>query len=215
MAKTNEKQRQSIPPQAFGIIGVLLVIAAVAIGYLGIYEPAVEEYEKAQNRVIQKQNELEDLQIKEAEYNESRKEKDYLERRLDDLRAKLPSTTEELNHFLASINQRSRSARVTKWILYKQEENVSKGEYEAVPIRMEFLAKYEAAIQFFWELASMGETGKQNNREQLINIREVEIKRESTNKSAVEGVLVNVQCVAETYLYTGSNKANPQGTAAN
>lgn len=192
MAKTNEKQRQSIPPQAFGIIGVLLVIAAVAIGYLGIYEPAVEEYEKAQNRVIQKQDELEDLQIKEAEYNESRKEKDYLERRLDDLRAKLPSTTEELNHFLASINQRSRSARVTKWILYKQEENVSKGEYEAVPIRMEFLAKYEAAIQFFWELASMGETGKQNNREQLINIREVEIKREATNKSAVEGVLVNV-----------------------
>ncbi len=214
MAKTNEKQRQSIPPQAFGIIGVLLVIAAVAIGYLGIYEPAVEEYEKAQNRVIQKQNELEDLQIKEAEYNESRKEKDYLERRLDDLRAKLPSTTEELNHFLASINQRSRSARVTKWILYKQEENVSKGEYEAVPIRMEFLAKYEAAIQFFWELASMGETGKQNNREQLINIREVEIKRETTNKSAVEGVLVNVQCVAETYLYTGNN-ANQQNTAAN
>jgi Tfp pilus assembly protein PilO len=214
MAKTNEKQRQSIPPQAFGIIGVLLVIAAVAIGYLGIYEPAVEEYEKAQNRVIQKQNELNDLQIKEAEYNESRKEKDYLERRLDDLRAKLPSTTEELNHFLASINQRSRSARVTKWILYKQEENVSKGEYEAVPIRMEFLAKYEAAIQFFWELASMGETGKQNNREQLINIREVEIKREATNKSAVEGVLVNVQCVAETYLYTGNN-ANQQNAAAN
>ncbi len=214
MAKTNEKQRQSIPPQAFGIIGVLLVIAAVAIGYLGIYEPAVEEYEKAQNRVIQKQDELEDLQIKEAEYNESRKEKDYLERRLDDLRAKLPSTTEELNHFLASINQRSRSARVTKWILYKQEENVSKGEYEAVPIRMEFLAKYEAAIQFFWELASMGETGKQNNREQLINIREVEIKREATNKSAVEGVLVNVQCVAETYLYTGNN-ANQQNAAAN
>ncbi|GEM_PF-2427553 len=206
MAKKQVKQGQSVPPGVIYTLCVILIIAAVAIGYLGIYGPSVDQNEAAKARLEQKKSELIDVQQQEAEYLEYRKENERLEKRLADLKTKLPSTINELNNFLASINQRARSSRVAKWTLYKQEGNIPKGEVDAIPIRMEFVASYEAALQFFWELASMGDGVKVNNREQLINIRDVQISRETSRKDDMS-TMVKVISVAETYLYTGNNPA--------
>ena len=208
MAKNQVKQGQSIPPGVIFTLSFILIIAAIAIGYLGIYGPSVDQNEAAKVKLEQKQNELKDVQQQEAEYLEYRKENERLEKRLDDLKTKLPSTINELNNFLASINQRARSSRVAKWTLYKQEGNIPKGEVDAIPIRMEFVATYEAALQFFWELASMGDGVKVNNREQLINIRDVQITREPSRKDDM-ATMVKVISVAETYLYTGNNPTTP------
>jgi len=197
----------SVPPGVIYILGVLLIIAAVSIGYLGIYGPSVDKNDAAKSRLSQKKSELEEVKQQEVEYIEYRKENDRLEKRLADLKTKLPSTVNELNNFLASINQRARSSRVAKWTLYKQEGNIPKGEVDAIPIRMEFVASYEAALQFFWELASMGDGVKVNNREQLINIRDVQITREPSRKEDMT-TMVKVISVAETYLYTGNTAAN-------
>ena len=62
-----------------------------------------------------------------------------------------------------------------------------------------------AALQFFWDLSSMGDGGRGGNREQLININDISMTRENARGDASEP-LVKVICVAETYLYTG--KAN-------
>ena len=206
MAKQQQaKQAQSVPPGVIYILGFILIVAAFAIGYLVLYGPAVEKREAAEARLAQKEVELEDVKQQKLEYDAYRKESDRLEKRLEDLKAKIPSTINELNNFLASINQRARSSRVSKWTLYKQEGKIAKGEVDAIPIRMEFVASYEAALQFFWELASMGDGVKLNNREQLINIRDVQITRENV-RTADMGTMVKVISVAETYLYTGNSQ---------
>ena len=204
MAK-QKAQTQSIPPGVIYVLAFIFIVAAAAIGYLGIYGPAVDKNVAAQARMEQKEAELADVQQQEAEYTEYRKESDRLEKRLNDLKAKLPSTINELNNFLASINQRARSSRVSKWTLYKQEGNIHKGEVDAIPIRMEFVATYEATLQFFWELASMGDGVKINNREQLVNIKDVQITRETGRKEDMT-TMVKVISVAETYLYTGNTQ---------
>ena len=43
---------------------------------------------------------------------------------------------------------------------------------------MEFTAAYDAALQFFWDLSSMGDGGRGGNREQLININDISMTRE-------------------------------------
>lgn len=183
---------------------VLLAAAGLAICYLGMIQPAHEALNNAKANLVTKQGDLEALQVQQTEYKEVKKESERLARRLDDLSAKIPSTVNELNNFLASISQRARSSRVSKWIVYKPEDKIPQGEVDAVPIRMEFMATYEATIQFFWELASMGDgSTKINNREQLINIKDVSIER-SVNNNDEDGILLKVNCVAETYLYTGN-----------
>ena len=211
MANDKKAQSQTIPPQALIVLGIILIIAAAAIGYFGVYDPAAVELERATSNVITKQNELDDVRQQQVDYQEYRKASERLEKRLGDLKAKIPSTSQELNNFLASISQRARSARVAKWTLYKQEGNISKGEYEAIPIRMEFVASYEAALQFFWDLASMGDGVQNSNREQLINIRDVQIVRDKGVTADSLQTLVKVNCVAETYLYTGNAAAAPNG----
>ena len=89
--------------------------------------------------------------------------------------------------------------------LFKQEGTIPDGEISRIPIRMEFTAAYDAALQFFWGLSSLGDGGRCGKREQLININAIRMARENARGDASEP-LVKVICVAETYLYTG--KAN-------
>lgn len=209
-AKATKLTPQNVPNQVLVVLGVFLVILSIVLGYFGIYDPSQEKLQQAQNRLEEKEAQLEDLQQKEAEFVEYRKESERLERRLDDLKAKIPSTVNELDKFLQSVGQRARSSRVSKWLLYKQEGNIAKGDgIEAIPIRMEFEASYEAALQFFWELASMGDGVKVNNREQLINIHDVQMTRMNSGAKNSPLTMVKVNCVAETYLYTGNAPAAP------
>ena len=71
--------------------------------------------------------ELEDLRAKELEYNAYRKDYERLQARLAILQDKIPSTANELNHFLDSVNQRARSSRITNWTLFKQEGTIPDG----------------------------------------------------------------------------------------
>ena len=203
MADIKSFNNQSVPPQVLIALAVIIVVAAAAFGYMGLYDPAVEDLQKAKKNLEQKANELADLQQQEAEFLEYQKESDRLTARLDGLKSKIPSSTAELDHFLGSINQRARSSKIAKWTLFKQDGNIHKGEVDAIPIRMEFISTYEAALQFFWELSSMGDGLKDTNREQLINIHDVTVTRESARKEDT-ATMVKVFCVAETYLYTGN-----------
>lgn len=205
MANTSNKS-QSTPPQVLIGFALIIIVGAILAGYFVIYEPAMDKLTKAERLLVQKNAELEDLQVQESEYVEFKKENERLEARLGVLQAKIPSTTDELNVFLGSINQRARSSRVSKWTLFKQENNISKGEFSAIPIRMEFEATYEATLQFFWELANMGDGLKVSNREPLINIHDVNIERMTPKKDSTSTML-KVICVAETYLYTGNTSA--------
>jgi Tfp pilus assembly protein PilO len=205
MAYTSNKS-QSIPPQVLIGFAFIIIVGAILGGYFVLYEPATDKLIKAQRLLAQKNGELEDLQTQESEYFEFKKENERLEARLGVLQAKIPSTTDELNIFLGSINQRARSSRVAKWTLFKQENNISKGEFDAIPIRMESEATYEATLQFFWELANMGGGLKVSNREPLINIHDVNIERKPPRKDSPTTML-NVSCIAETYLYTGNTPA--------
>lgn len=205
MAKEQPKNVQSVPVQALYVVSVVIIILAICIGYLVIYEPAEADLQISRMSLASSAQELEDLRAKELEYNAYRKDYERLQARLAILQDKIPSTANELNHFLDSVNQRARSSRITNWTLFKQEGTIPDGEISRIPIRMEFTAAYDAALQFFWDLSSMGDGGRGGNREQLININDISMTRENPRGDASEP-LVKVICVAETYLYTG--KAN-------
>lgn len=209
MAKNvTAKKTQDLPPQAYVVLSILLIIATAAVGYFAFYSKAKDELNREERQLAEKEDELAEIRQKEADYQAYRKECDRLENELSILQAKLPASSSELNHFLGSITQRARSSRVNDWKLFKQEDNISKGEVDAIPVRMEFQAPYDAAINFFWELASMGDGTKTSSREQIVNIHEVSMTREDRGNSDDSVPIVKVICVAETYLYTGGN-ANP------
>lgn len=213
MADSKSLTSQNVPPQVLIALAVIIIIAAAAFGYMGLYEPAVADLQKAQKNLQTKVNELEELQQQEAEFLEYQKESDRLSARLESLKSKIPSSTAELDHFLGSVNQRARSSKIAKWTLFKQDGNIHRGEVDAIPIRMEFIATYEAALQFFWELSSMGDGLKETSREQLINVHDVTMARESSRKED-NTTMVKVFCVAETYLYTG-NISQPNSKKGN
>lgn len=194
---------QNIPPLAWVVVGVLFLCAGVGIGYLGIYQPQVEQLRSTRQALARKTQELSKLQRQEEEYKAFADQKAGLETQLSVLQSKIPSTANELNHFLDSVNQRARSSRITNWTLFKQEGIIANGEISTIPIRMEFTASYDAAIQFFWDLASMGDGMTGSNREQLINIHDLTMTRENTRNEDTEPQ-VRVTCVAETYLYNGA-----------
>ncbi len=205
-AKAAPKQLNASSPEVIVIMLVLFMIIVPIAFYFGFYSDLATKRNNTKSRIVTLQNEIVQLKEQEAQLVEIRKEKERLESRLNILRAKIPSTADELNYFLDSVNLRARSSRVSKWILFKQEGLIPHGEYSALPIRMEFEATYEATIQFFWDLATMGDGMKNNSREQIINIHEVQINR--TNNDKKDGLtLLKVNCVAETYLYTGATAA--------
>ena len=207
------KKNQELPPQAFIALSVLLVLATAAVCYFVFYDPKVEELKRAENNLVAKEAELDTLRQQESDYQAYRKESERLEARLAILQAKIPSSANELNNFLASINQRARTAKLAKWTLFRQEGNIPKGEVEAIPIRMEFQSTYESAIRFFWELASMGDGMTSTNKEQLVNIHEVTITQDNGAIKDPTMTMVKVICVAETYLYTGDGAAYQAGGA--
>ena len=213
MAKNvSVKKNQDLPPQTYLVLSFLLVIATAAVGYFAFYSTAEEDLKREQQQLQAKENELAELEQQEADYQAYRKEYDRLENELSVLQSKLPASSSELNHFLGSITQRAKTARINDWKLCKQEDNVSKGEVDAIPIRIEFQAPYDAAINFFWELASMGDGNKTSNREQIVNIHEVTMTREDRGSTDDLVPIVKVICVAETYLYTGDTaNAAPAG----
>ena len=196
------KKSQGTSASVLIVLSVLIVIGAIAVASLGVYGPAKDRLESTQASLSAKQQELDDLREKESTYQEISSQNERVERRLQVLQEKIPSTTNELNHFLDSVNQRARSSRVGKWTLFKQEGEIAKGDVTVVPIRMEFTSTYEAALQFFWELASMGDGIKTSNREQLINIHSLTMTRENSRDNELE-TQVKVLCVAETYRYKG------------
>ncbi len=211
MAKEKAKQVQSIPDAIVYVICVVIVAVVSIVGYMAVYLPAVDKLSHSRAQLREKEAAYDSLKAQEDEYNVFRKENERLEARLAILQDKIPSTTNELNHFLDSVNQRARSSRITNWTLFKQEGIVADGEVSRIPIRMEFTSPYDAAIQFFWDLASMGDGGRGGNREQLINISDLNITRENARAEGTEPQ-VKVICVAETYLYTG--KADAAGKKA-
>lgn len=204
MANEQAKQVQNLPPQALYVASVVIVIVAICIGYLVIYEPSESALNKARASLNETTKTLDNLRAEETRYNAYRKENERLEARLAILQDKIPSTANELNHFLDSVNQRARSSRISTWTLFKQEGLIPDGDISRIPIRMEFTAAYDAALQFFWDLSSMGDGGRGGNREQLINISDLNITRENPRGNETEPI-VRVICVAETYLYTGKN----------
>ena len=208
MAKITTASKQQTPPEVVVVVLVLLVILVPVIFYFAIYSDLTTKYNNTRQRIDSIRQEKVQLQEQESQLVEIRKEKERLESRLNILRAKIPSTADELNYFFDSVVQRARTSRVSKWVLFKQEGEISHGEYSAIPIRMEFEATYEAAIQFFWDLANMGDGMKNNSREQIINIQEVQITRASNSSKEDTNTMLKVICVAETYLYTGGSAAS-------
>jgi len=205
MAKTATKTKQATKSETtLAAIIVMIIVIGIAFYFL-IYADSSDELKRANKNIAALRTTLDELKVQENQLVEIRRENDRLERQLSALRAKIPATTDELNLFLDSVNQRARASRISKWTLFRQEGLIPKDEVSAVPIRMEFMSTYEAALQFFWDLASMGDS----SREQIINIREVSIERQTGSKGE-ESTLVKVSCVAETYLYTGVKVAVPK-----
>lgn len=205
-ASNASKQLNASSPEAICILLVLGIIIVGAVFYFMFYSELSTKRDNTKSRISELNYEIAQLKNQEAQLSELRAEKERLEARLAVLRAKIPSTANELNYFLDSVNQRARTSRVSKWLLFKQEDLISHGEYSAVPIRMEFEATYEATIQFFWDLATMGDGMKNNSKEQIVNIHEVEITRSTTSNSSDNAkTMLRINCVAETYLYSGAS----------
>ena len=106
------KKSQGTSASVLIVLSVLIVIGAIAVASLGVYGPAKDRLESTQASLSAKQLELDDLREKESTYQEISSQNERVERRLQVLQEKIPSTTNELNHFLDSVNQRARSSRV-------------------------------------------------------------------------------------------------------
>jgi len=208
--KSANQSIQATPELFIGLVVVAILLVGVVF-YMNVYSEKTAQIEAMNANIQSLQTEVADLEVQQSQIIEINREKEQLTKRLAVLRAKIPSTEDELNYFLESVNQRARSSRIAKWILFKQDDPVAHDDYSALPIRMEFEASYEAMLQFFWDLASMGDGTAENSREQIINIKEVEIQKSTqNNKEDVATTLLKVNCVAETYLYTGKSAASAE-----
>ena len=130
-----------------------------------------------------------------------------IRKRLALLQDRLPTSQEQLDEFLADINQRQQNARVEQWLLYAPQPPIQDGEVERIPIRMEFLSTFDAAVAFFWELGAMGADDKSYSREQIVNVTNFGMRRDDSLGAG----LVRVSLTAETFLYKGGA---PQGQEA-
>lgn len=212
MAKATTATKPQTPPEAFIIILVLLMIIIPAIFYFMFYSDLTAKRDNTIRRIDAIRQEKVQLQEQESQLVEIRKEKERLESRLSILRAKIPSTALDLNYFFDSVTQRAKASRVSRWVLFEQEGQIAHGEYAEIPIRIEFEATYEAMIQFFWDLANMGDGMKNNSREQIINVQEVQITKASRSNKDDSDTMLKVTCVAKTYLYTGGSASDDKST---
>ncbi len=208
--KSAANQSIQATPELFMAVVVIAILLVGVVFYMYVYSEKTAQVEALNVNIQSLDTEVSTLQAQQSQIIDINREKEKLTRRLDTLRSKIPSTEDELNYFLDSVNQRARSSRISKWILFKQDDPMAHDDYSALPIRMEFEASYEATLQFFWDLASMGEGTAENSREQIINIKEVEIQKSTQNNKDATTTLLKVNCVAETYLYTGQTAAVEQ-----
>jgi len=190
---------QKIAP-AHVVLGLLLVMVVIGVMYyFFVYTEKDKEIEGLSAQINQlnlRVAELEDTRRNLVAVQEKAKQ---IETRLAQLQARLPSTVEDLNEFLSDISQRKQNARIEQWIRYTPQNPVPMGEINKVPISMNFIATYDAASEFFWELSAMGEGLKTGGKEQIVNVGSIKVER----KQELGKGLVNVSCVVETYLYTG------------
>ncbi|MFA5624184.1 MAG: type 4a pilus biogenesis protein PilO [Bradymonadales bacterium] len=203
MAK-NSSIKDTTPQQWLLVIFIFMFVIALSFYFL-FYKNKQSDYETLKQKMVTLDRDIASLKQREGQLMETRKEAERMEARLAILRAKIPETSDELNYFLSSISQRAASAKVDKWNYFKQEGLIAQNEVSVVPIRMEFEATYEAAINFFWELSTMGDGLKTGSKEQIVNIRGVRMERASQSGASkdLQGLL-KISCVAETYLYTGT-----------
>ena len=198
----------SVPMAAWIAVAFFIVIVAVVVSYFVLYQPAQERLDRAMTAKEQAEFDLEELKIQEAVFDDVKAENDRLTKRLDDMKSTLPSSEDELNHFLASISQRARINHIVNMDLFKREKNIPREEVNVIPIRMEFKTTYDNVINFFMDLSNMGDDTYASNREQIVNIRNLELKRDY--KTASNRGTLQVKCVAETYLYTGASASDIQ-----
>ncbi len=198
-----------IPPLYVVLGFVVLMLAAGAYFYFMIYTAKVSEITAVETQYKQQLTRAVELEDTRRNLLEVQAKADRLKRRLDLLKAKLPESQEDLNEFLSAISQRGQNARLDRWIKFEQEPLEPYGEVDAVPIRMEFNATYDAAAAFFWELSTMGEGVKTGGKEQIVSVVEIEVDQAS---KAAPGV-VKVKCLAKTYLYREQAVENADGAA--
>jgi len=186
------------PMQAFlGMLMLMLLLGAAF--YFLLYSPKDDEIKKLNQNLASTNSEIAKLEDKRRNLLAAQEEADKIQARLKLLQARLPSSQEQLDEFLSDVNQRQQNARVHQWMRYEPLEPVPDGEVDNIPIQMEFLASFDAASAFFWELSEMGSDDKGGTKEQIVNVRDVSIVRDDSTESG----LVRVSGIIETYLYTG------------
>ena len=194
------KRQIKIPPLQIALLLLLAMVIAGALFYFMLYKPKENEIKQLNQQIVQQTSQLGELQDTRRNLLAVQEKASRLEKRLELLKSKLPENQEQLNEFLSSISQRGQNARISKWLLFEQHDPEPAGEVERVPIVMEFTATYASATEFFWELSNMGEGLKTGGKEQIVNVREIAIKKDTKEPS-----LVHVACVAETYLFRAAS----------
>ncbi|MDX9719839.1 MAG: type 4a pilus biogenesis protein PilO [Myxococcota bacterium] len=205
-AGAKKKLAFNIPPLQIALGLLLLMVVLGGLFYFFMYRAKIDEIKKKSQELTVQTSEISRLESQRVNLLRVQERATRLQKRLDLLRAKLPSNTEELNDFLSSISQRAQNARVAKWVSFQQGEPEPFNEVSRIKINMSFLASFDAATQFFWEISAMGDGVKAGAKEQIVNVQELSMVRatEVENRG-----LLKVDCVAETYLYD-PNAAPPE-----
>lgn len=212
MASQSKAVRKSptIQPMQAALLLLLLMLVIGALFYFMVYAPKDDEIRKIDAQIAQNNSQRVSLLDQKQNLLARQQEADKIRARLKLLQDRLPSSQEELDEFLSDINQRQQNARVYQWRRYEPMPPVADGELERIPIQMEFLASYDAATAFFWELSQMGADDTTGGREQLVNVTQFAISRTDSLPSG----LVQVSCVAETYLFRGTQPGADGGDGA-
>ena len=205
-----KKVNISVPPQQVALLVMLLMVIVGALFYFLVYKAKEEELKQLNVQLTMQTSRIAELEDTRQNLLKVEQRATKLTARLETLKAKLPADQEELNEFLSAISQRAQNARVTKWLLFDQHATEAAGEVSRVPIEMQFLASYDAATAFFWELSTMGEGVRSGGKEQVVNVTNVSFERRDEDPKG----LLFVTCMAETYLYQGAASPEQQGASS-
>ena len=188
-----------IAPLQVILIGVVVMMAIGAAFYFLVLKKKDDQIKSVNTEVSTLSTTKANLEDQRRNLTRVQDQAERIRKRLTLLQDRLPTSQEQLDEFLADINQRQQNARVEQWLLYAPQPSVPDGEIERIPIQMEFLATFDAATAFFWELSAMGADDKSYSREQIVNVTNFGFRRDDSLGTG----LVRVSCVAETFLYKG------------
>lgn len=206
------RKAPTIQPMQAALLLLMLMLMLGALFYFLVYSPKDDEIKNLNAQITQVNSKVASLMDQRQNLLARQQEADKIRARLSLLQDRLPSSQEDLDEFLSDINQRQQNARVHQWMRYEPMPPTPDGELEKIPIRMEFMASYDAASSFFWELSQMGADDTTGGREQLVNVTEFSIARDEGSKSSG---LVHVSCVAETYLFRGEGQGSADADSSN